>query len=47
MTTIGLGEKWEGGDMNSFGGGYKVNLLKEAVAPFKDNKDMIILFTDR
>lgn len=47
MTTLGLGEKWEGGDMSSFGGGYKVNLLRQALLPFKDNKDTIVMFTDR
>jgi hypothetical protein len=25
----GMGEKWEGGDMNYPGGGWKVNLLKQ------------------
>lgn len=47
VETLGLGEKWLGGDMNSQGGGYKINLLKEAVKPFKDDKEKIILFTDR
>ena len=26
---VGMGEKWEGGDMNYPGGGWKVNLLKQ------------------
>lgn len=45
---MGLDKEWEGGDMNSYGGGYKVNLLKKAVEELDDqHKDAIILFTDR
>lgn len=33
--------------MSSYGGGYKVNLLREAVKPFSEDKEKIILFTDR
>lgn len=44
---LGLNEKWRGGDMNSAGGGYKVNLLKKAIKDYKDDKDRIVLFTDR
>lgn len=48
VITLGLNRKWEGGDMSSYGGGYKVNLLKEAVEELDDqHKDSIILFTDR
>lgn len=43
---IGFGRKWEGGDMHGLGGGFKVNLLKEAIKPYKDS-DKIIMFTDR
>ena len=28
VTTLGMGEEWQGGDMNYPGGGWKVNLLK-------------------
>lgn len=44
-----MGEKWQGGDMNSLGGGYKVNLLKKAITELDEDqsKHSIILFTDR
>lgn len=47
VTTLGLGEEWKGGDMTSAGGGFKINLLREAIKPLKDAQDTIILFTDR
>ena len=47
VTTLGLDEEWKGGNMLSTGGGFKINLLREAVEPHKDEKDTIILFTDR
>lgn len=42
-----MGEEWKGGDMTTPGGGFKINLLREAIKPFKDAQDTIILFTDR
>lgn len=47
VTPLGLDEEWKGGNMEGPGGGFKVNLLREAIKPFKDEKDTIILFTDR
>lgn len=44
---MGLDQEWKGGDMSSVGGGFKVNLLREAVKPLKDEKDTLIMFTDR
>ncbi|KAH8296127.1 hypothetical protein KR054_002177, partial [Drosophila jambulina] len=46
VTTLGLGEEWKGGDMQHPGGGFKLNLLREAIAPFKNDPETIILFTD-
>ncbi|KAH8411190.1 hypothetical protein KR222_010054, partial [Zaprionus bogoriensis] len=46
ITSLGLGEEWKGGDMKSAGGGFKINLLREAIKPLKDAQDTIILFTD-
>ncbi|KAG5672352.1 hypothetical protein PVAND_002485 [Polypedilum vanderplanki] len=46
VTTLGFGVPWRGGDMNYRGGGYKVNLLKEALEPYKDDENQIIMFTD-
>lgn len=45
---LGKGEAWQGGDniKKSPGGGWKINLLKEALETYKDDKDKIILFTD-
>ncbi|XP_017060084.1 procollagen-lysine,2-oxoglutarate 5-dioxygenase [Drosophila ficusphila] len=46
VTTLGLGEEWKGGDMQRPGGGFKLNLLRKAIAEFKDDPEVIILFTD-
>jgi len=43
---LGMGQEWQGGDMNFPGGGWKVNLLKEAMEEIKDEKDTIVMFTD-
>lgn len=40
-------EEWLGGVMDSLGGGYKINLLREALEPYKDDSKKMILFTDR
>ena len=32
--------------MNFPGGGFKVNLLKQAMEQYKDEDDMIVMFTD-
>lgn len=45
VETLGMGEEWKGGDMAYPGGGYKVNLLREALEPYKDS-NRLILFTD-
>lgn len=44
---LGMHEKWEGGNMNYRGGGHKVNLLRRALEPYKDNANMKVMFTDR
>ena len=46
VTTLGLGKPWLGGDMEGIGGGYKVNLLREALEPYKNDDKKIVLFTD-
>lgn len=46
VTTLGLGKPWLGGDMKRLGGGYKVNLLRAALKPYKSDDDRIVLFTD-
>lgn len=47
ITTLGLNQEWRGGKMESIGGGYKVNLLRQALEPFRDDNKKIVLFTDR
>ncbi|XP_037906818.1 procollagen-lysine,2-oxoglutarate 5-dioxygenase [Hermetia illucens] len=46
VQTLGMDSEWKGGDMNGRGGGYKVNLLRDAVEKIKDDQDAIVLFTD-
>lgn len=46
VTTLGMGKPWLGGDMTRLGGGYKVNLLRDALKPYKADDDRIVLFTD-
>lgn len=46
VTPLGLDQEWKGGNMEGPGGGFKVNLLREAIKPLKDEKNTIILFTD-
>ena len=45
---LGMGKTWQGGDIqNTVGGGQKVNLLREAMAPYKDLKNRLVMFVDR
>ncbi|CAB0004736.1 unnamed protein product [Nesidiocoris tenuis] len=46
VKTLGMNEKWKGGDMYHRGGGHKVNLFRSALKPLKGNRDIVILFTD-
>ena len=40
-------ETCEGGDLeNGPGGAHKINMLKTALEPYKDEKDLMLLFTD-
>lgn len=45
-TTLGLGKPWQGGNMKYAGGGYKINLLRSALKPYKADDDRVVLFTD-
>lgn len=47
VKTLGAGLSWNGGSMKGLGGGQKINLLKEELKQYKDDKDKIVLFTDR
>ncbi|UJR36254.1 hypothetical protein I4U23_028985 [Adineta vaga] len=43
----GLGQVWKGGDMkNGAGGGHKINILRENLVRYKNDKTKIILFSD-
>ncbi len=45
---LGSGEAWMGGDIANFpGGGQKIRLLKDALEPFADDHETLILFSDR
>jgi len=47
VKVLGMGEEWKGGDMaNSVGGGQKVLMMRQALESYKDDPEMIILFTD-
>lgn len=46
VETLGMHEEWLGGNMESYGGGYKINLLRNALEPYKNDDKKIILFTD-
>ncbi|XP_017885394.2 procollagen-lysine,2-oxoglutarate 5-dioxygenase, partial [Ceratina calcarata] len=47
LNVLGMGKPWLGGNVKLYvGGGYKVNLLKKALEPYKDDDQRIVLFTD-
>ena len=47
VKVLGMGEEWKGGDMaNSVGGGQKVLIMRKALESYKDDAEMIIMFTD-
>jgi hypothetical protein len=51
VEVLGLGDKWEGGDVRlGPGGGQKVNLVKTALEKLKQQPDFetrVVMFTDR
>lgn len=48
LQVLGLGEKWEGGDVrHRAGGGQKINLFRKELLRHKDDANKIIMFTDR
>ncbi|XP_034933747.1 procollagen-lysine,2-oxoglutarate 5-dioxygenase isoform X1 [Chelonus insularis] len=46
VITLGLDKPWKGGNMNSVGGGYKINLLKKELKKYKNDQEKLIIFTD-
>ena len=45
---LGSGENWLGGNIAQYpGGGQKVKLLKEALQPFSEDTENLVLFVDR
>lgn len=46
-TVLGFGKEWLGGDINHYaGGGWKVNLLRQELQAYRNDKERIIIFTD-
>lgn len=45
---LGMGEKWKGGEdiKRKPGGGWKINIFKTAIEPYKEEKEKVIIFTD-
>nr|XP_033780158.1 multifunctional procollagen lysine hydroxylase and glycosyltransferase LH3 [Geotrypetes seraphini]XP_033780159.1 multifunctional procollagen lysine hydroxylase and glycosyltransferase LH3 [Geotrypetes seraphini] len=47
VKTLGLGEKWKGGDVaHTVGGGQKVRWLKKELKKFADQEDLVLMFVD-
>ncbi|KAK2583072.1 hypothetical protein KPH14_009104 [Odynerus spinipes] len=47
VRVLGLGKKWKGGNVKtSRGGGYKVNLFKDALKEYENDQEKIVIFTD-
>ncbi|XP_076684470.1 procollagen lysyl hydroxylase isoform X1 [Andrena cerasifolii] len=48
LNVLGVGEPWQGGEniKTSVGGGYKVNLLAEALKKYQNDEERIVIFTD-
>lgn len=47
VESLGMHEEWLGGSMHTYGGGYKINLLRNALELHKNDDKLIVLFTDR
>ena len=44
---VGLGEKWQGGDLRyDTGGAQKINMLQKALKPHENDENTVLLFTD-
>ncbi|XP_076804247.1 procollagen-lysine,2-oxoglutarate 5-dioxygenase 1-like isoform X1 [Clavelina lepadiformis] len=44
---LGMHEKWKGGYLRLFpGGGQKINILKRELEKYKNNKNLVLFFTD-
>ncbi|CDW52628.1 procollagen lysine,2 oxoglutarate 5 dioxygenase [Trichuris trichiura] len=44
---LGLGTKWNGGDVRrTIGGGQKIRLLRDYLAQYKHDQDLVVLFID-
>lgn len=47
ILVIGMGEEWHGGDMqHSVGGGQKINMLRSNLEQYKNDPNLVIMFTD-
>ncbi|KAK7471373.1 hypothetical protein BaRGS_00035979, partial [Batillaria attramentaria] len=47
VKVLGMGEEWRGGDVDTYAlGGHKINLLKKELAKYKNDKNLLIMFTE-
>ncbi|XP_032238618.2 multifunctional procollagen lysine hydroxylase and glycosyltransferase LH3 isoform X2 [Nematostella vectensis] len=47
VRVIGMNTSWKGGNVRTDpGGAHKINLLKDAVAEYKDKKNLVLMFSD-
>ena len=47
LKVAGLGEKWNGGDTRvEQGGGQKIRIFRDALEPYKDRDDLLVMFVD-
>ena len=45
---FGLNQEWLGGDMaNGPGGAHKINILRNGIEKYKDDENLLLMFTDR
>ncbi|XP_074654801.1 procollagen-lysine,2-oxoglutarate 5-dioxygenase 1-like [Tubulanus polymorphus] len=46
VKVLGMGTDWLGGNMEGLGGGQKVKLLSDALEPYKDDENLLVMFVD-
>lgn len=45
---LGMNEEWVGGNLQyGVGGGQKINILRSNIEKYKNEKNLVIMFTDR
>ncbi|CAD5212681.1 unnamed protein product [Bursaphelenchus okinawaensis] len=46
LNVLGMGQKWNGGDMQTAGGGQKIRLFREGIKHLSEDESTLILFVD-